>query len=199
MGHLGLLLHRCVHADRRSGETPMVAHRLGSVVAAFLVASLALAGAASASELRLDTASDGSKTLVFTASAGEINHVNIDLQGSNYTIQDLGGAPITPVSPCTTWDVSPGTAAICPARDVTAIDADLGDQSDWVFLGAVSMVLVPVDIRGDPGNDSLSGGDGPDTIDAYDGSPDVVDCRGGQDTVYADPIDSIKNCEAVIS
>jgi Ca2+-binding RTX toxin-like protein len=159
-----------------------------------------LAAAARASDVRVDAASVGDQTLVFSAGPGETNHVNIELQGSNYTIQDGGGAPMTAARPCAPWDLSPGsgTGAICPARDVTRINVDLGDQSDYVFVGGISDVLVPVFIRGGSGNDSLNGGEGPDTIDADDNSPDVIDCRGGQDTVYADPIDSISNCEVVI-
>ena len=36
-----------------------------------------------------------------------------------------------------------------------------------------------------------------EAFDAYDGEPDSVDCRDGNDTVYADRMDTVKNCEAV--
>jgi Ca2+-binding RTX toxin-like protein len=164
-----------------------------------LVPMLACAGPAAASQVRLDPASGTSITLVFHAARGEINDVDINLQGSSYTVQDMGGRQIHPVAPCKKWQLPGGTGsgAMCPAENVTALDVDLGDQADQVFLGGISHVLVPAFIRGGAGRDSLSGGEGPDTIDAFDGEPDSVDCREGNDTVYADRKDTVKNCETV--
>ena len=58
-------------------------------------------------------------------------------------------------------------------------------------------------ITGGPGHDRIDGGGGGDTIYAKDGERDIVDCgkngygKAGRDTVYADKIDVISNCEIV--
>ena len=63
------------------------------------------------------------------------------------------------------------------------------------------------DLHGGSGGDFLDGGAGSDRvygagdgdrITADDGEHDVINCRGGRDTVVADPIDRVKpNCERV--
>jgi hypothetical protein len=144
-----------------------------AVGTACVIGSLVFAASASASEVHLDTASANDRTLVFDAGSGEINQVDIELQGSNYTIQDLAGAPMTPAPPCATWALAPGlgTGAMCPAQDVTKINVNVGDQSDQVVLGGITHVLVPALITGGPGSDLLTGGEGPDMIDAFDAAP----------------------------
>jgi Ca2+-binding RTX toxin-like protein len=52
-------------------------------------------------------------------------------------------------------------------------------------------------IVGGPGRDSIFGGAGNDTINAADGERDVIDCGAGTDTVVADAIDVVRNCEHV--
>jgi Tol biopolymer transport system component len=58
-------------------------------------------------------------------------------------------------------------------------------------------------ITGGPGRDTINGGGGGDVIYARDGQRDVIDCgkngygKAGRDTVYADRIDVISNCEIV--
>ena len=54
-------------------------------------------------------------------------------------------------------------------------------------------------IEGGPGSDKIFGGAGSDTIDAADGEPDTVDCGDGNDLVYADSFDTLKNCESRIN
>ena len=50
-------------------------------------------------------------------------------------------------------------------------------------------------ILGGKGVDGLYGGTGNDTINAYDGTVDTVDCGPGNDTAIADRIDNVKGCE----
>jgi Ca2+-binding RTX toxin-like protein len=58
-------------------------------------------------------------------------------------------------------------------------------------------------ITGGPGRDIINGGGGGDVIYARDSQRDVIDCgkngygKAGRDTVYADKIDVISNCEIV--
>jgi hypothetical protein len=53
-------------------------------------------------------------------------------------------------------------------------------------------------ITGGEGADVLEGADQDDTINARDGSPDVVICNGGTDTVLADTLDQVSpSCENV--
>jgi WD40 repeat protein len=52
-------------------------------------------------------------------------------------------------------------------------------------------------IDGGPGFDRILGGKGSDTIIASDGSVDVIDCGAGNDRVFADSTDILRNCEAV--
>ena len=50
-------------------------------------------------------------------------------------------------------------------------------------------------LTGGGGTDGLYGGPGDDTIDAFDGKVDTVDCGPGRDTVTAFPADLVSNCE----
>jgi Ca2+-binding RTX toxin-like protein len=85
---------------------------------------------------------------------------------------------------------------------------DGGAGNDYIDAGFGDDTINP-----GPGHDTVyadrRGGDcgplwctepyGNDTIDLRDGEPDSVDCGFGQDTVYADPVDTVSpNCETVI-
>lgn len=163
-----------------------------AIVLAFTAAS------ASAAEVSLQPG----KTLVYTAAPGEINDVSINLQGSEYTIQDLAGSPMTPQAPCTVWSdpMLLGTGAKCPATDVKAIQVKLGDQTDEASVGGISNLLIPVSIDAGPGPDRIFSGGGPDTINVLNGTAgDNVTCNDGDDTVYADPGDTVAaSCEHVL-
>ncbi len=50
-------------------------------------------------------------------------------------------------------------------------------------------------INGGPGADSLIGGEGNDQITSRDGSTDSVDCGPGEDSVFYDANDILRNCE----
>jgi hypothetical protein len=163
---------------------------------------LAMTGTAAAAQVSVKDAVGGGKSLVYTAAPGEVNDVDINLQGSEYTIQDTGGSPISPHAPCTAW-VDPmlvGTGAKCPAADVNAIRVTLGDQTDSLSVGGISNVLVLVTIDGGPGPDHIFSGGGSDTINVSNGAAgDNVTCNAGEDTVYADAGDTIAgDCEHVL-
>jgi hypothetical protein len=73
-----------------------------------------------------------------------------------------------------------------------------GDGNDGLFGGPGADMLY-----GGPGNDSLVGGpggdfvfgeDGVDSTNALDGEPDVIDCGGQSERVYADDFDSLIAC-----
>ena len=54
------------------------------------------------------------------------------------------------------------------------------------------------DIYGGSGRDNISGGTGKDFInDGNDGVKDVIDCGPGTDTVVADRVDDLEDCERV--
>lgn len=55
----------------------------------------------------------------------------------------------------------------------------------------------PDSLNGGPGRDRLRGGLGNDSIVALDGEIDDVNCGGGRDTVRADKLDRLRNCERV--
>jgi hypothetical protein len=171
----------------------------------FLITSLllvALTGTASAAQVSLQDAAGGGKTLVYTAAPGEINDVSINLQGSEYTIQDIAGSPLAAQSPCSVWNdpMLQGTGAKCSAMDVKGIQVALDDQTDEVSVGGITNVLVPVTIDSGPGPDRIFGGGGPDNIDVFNGvAGDNVTCNDGEDTVYADPGDTVAaDCEHVV-
>ena len=53
-------------------------------------------------------------------------------------------------------------------------------------------------IIGGPGRDTIEGSPGNDTIEARDRTRDIINCGPGQDTVFADRIDTVsRNCETI--
>jgi Ca2+-binding RTX toxin-like protein len=64
-----------------------------------------------------------------------------------------------------------------------------GRSADSIFGGSGKDVLI-----GGKGEDSVDGGTGGDSIMVKDGQRDVVNCRGGTDTVVRDSIDRLRNC-----
>jgi Ca2+-binding RTX toxin-like protein len=84
--------------------------------------------------------------------------------------------------------------------DATSIDEVLsmtftvngGDGDDTLDGGSLRDSLT-----GGPGEDEIAAGDGDDTVFARDGEADFVDCGDGADTVEADLLDSLTDCEGV--
>jgi len=61
-------------------------------------------------------------------------------------------------------------------------------------------VVVAKTINGGPQSDVLVGTAKADVINARDGGPDMIDCGGGNDTVYVDRSeDGVIDCETVIA
>ncbi len=72
-------------------------------------------------------------------------------------------------------------------------DTILGGAGDDYLSGGAGNDV----ITGGPGSDTILGGDGSDTIRADDGERDTIDCGAGNDRVFIDEIDIVKNCEVV--
>ena len=184
--------------DRNQEARSSTCAAFGFIAAAVML--LSAPAAAHAAEAAIVTGPDGVKTLTYRAGTGEINDVSLNLQGPNYTIQDLAGPQLMTTPPCSPWplELGLGTGPICPAVNVGRIEVDLGDQVDRLFIGGISGVLIPAMILGGPGPDRIDGGDGSDTINAVDQTADVIGCHGGNDTVSADRLDSVApDCETV--
>lgn len=94
-----------------------------------------------------------------------------------------------------------------PGNDVlngSAVTMDGGPNDDYVVNGFPRRGTT----SGGAGDDLISvtvgeeaiinGGGGKDTIDARNRSKDKIDCGPGSDTLYADQVDTFKNCEKVI-
>lgn len=69
-------------------------------------------------------------------------------------------------------------------------DISGGDGNDWEQGGSGPDLL-----HGGPGRDRLEGGAGADRVQAADGSPVIIECGGGFDTVTLDRIDTAVGCE----
>ena len=64
-----------------------------------------------------------------------------------------------------------------------------GRSADSIFGGSGNDLLI-----GGKGEDSVDGGTGGDSIMVKDGQRDMVNCRGGTDSVTRDSIDVLRNC-----
>ena len=188
--------------------------RAGWSAIAVVAAMLLAAGSAQAS-----TTWETGNTLYYVAAPGELNLVTAILQGRLATVQDGGYPPMGMVDPCSPWgDLLPrNTGALCPADPVERLVVDLGDHSDTLTAGVVTMQRLPTLALGGPGNDDLltgpadddlTGGPGQDVIhsaggndlvDARDGESDTVDCGDGNDIAIVDAEDSVTGCETLLS
>jgi hypothetical protein len=162
------------------------------------------------------TVSDDGTTIQMNDAPGAASIVGIaKLRDGTFQIGANTGA--TAGAGCT----QSGGKAICPAGATTA-RVDLGDGNDnFTPNPGIGLTFVvdggPGDdtIYGDSGNDTLTGGPGEDdivgqggddTIDAADGYQDGIACGDGNDTVSADPslpgivdADRLTDCEYVTS
>ena len=84
----------------------------------------------------------------------------------------------------------PGTQHV---RGMAGPDTIVGGAADDALFGGTGNDTV----TGNAGVDVLHGGDGDDTIQARDGVADRIDCGAGTDTVVADAVDTVANCETV--
>jgi Ca2+-binding RTX toxin-like protein len=155
-----------------------------------------------------------SHALVYTAAAGEANHLTITEQKGgkatpSFRLTD-SQAPLVAGAGC-----SRNTAhtVTCPSGRVTIIVAkgddlhdtlvnetgmrsrlDGGKDHDTVLGGSAGDVLY-----GGSGEDTLSGRGGADTIKTRGRWLDTVSCGAGRDTVFADWADAVDTgCESVL-
>lgn len=73
------------------------------------------------------------------------------------------------------------------------VDRIVGGGLDDELLGGAGNDA----LTGGGGSDRLDGGEGDDTVNARDGVADRIDCGGGTDSVVADAVDVVVNCESV--
>ncbi len=91
-----------------------------------------------------------------------------------------------------TWDGA-AFGGIQRVRGMAGVDIITGGAlADELYGGGGDDTVV-----GGLGTDILHGGDGNDTIQARDGVADRVDCGLGTDSVVADAVDVLANCETV--
>jgi hypothetical protein len=171
-----------------------LAATLAVLVTTLVVPALAQAG----------TVTQTGSTLTYTADAGEVNNVDVDVQGGEVLIRDTGVAAI-----------SIGTTACMPTGDAHEVNCgspsvngysgvslvlgdeiDVGSFEDGLPLatrtadgGGDNDVLngsaQPDTLVGGSGGDNLNGGDGDNDLRGGDGN-DTIDATGtGQDTVNA--------------
>ena len=126
------------------------------------------------SGLSVDIADDGMPAQTVAASGIEQVYITLLRQG----VQTYDGSGF------------PGTQHV---RGVSGVDTITGGAASDVLYGGSGNDVV----TGGAGVDILGGGSGDDTINSRDGFADVVSCGDGTDTVVADAVDSLSDCESV--
>lgn len=171
-----------------------------AIVAVYLFFSLSTEALASTASTRI-------KRVYYTAAPGEVNNLTLSLADPNFTLVDPGaliaaqpacvvfaGAGVCPIAGIIGFTVSAGDGADS-LTNTTTLPSTLsgGDGNDSLAGGLANDIL-----RGNKGVDTHAGGAGDDYIDARGDRGDIVTCGDGNDTVLADPADSIAvDCEAV--
>ncbi|MER6222433.1 hypothetical protein ACWCYL_35950 [Streptomyces sp. 900105755] len=123
------------------------------------------------------------------ARAGVNNVVTASTSTGRLILKDTTGIAIGPG--CTRVDAN--TADCGSALTVTRLAVQLGDGND-TFDGSTANVSTTVDAG--TGTDSVTTNGRSDTVGVEDNTGgDTVDCGDGTDTVFADPGDTITNCE----
>ena len=148
------------------------------VVGLAAVSAVLFPAPASASILDL-----ASGVLTYTANSGVANSLTVTLASGVYTIDDPAESTIT----LTAAASAAGCAFVdsntvqCPESQISSWNVSLGDQNDVANL---SNVVEPTVIRGGQGNDTLTGGAGPDTFLWNPGdASDLIDGGPGADTL----------------
>lgn len=125
------------------------------------------------------------------ARAGVNNQVTASVSGGRLILTDTTGIAIGPG--CTRVDAN--SAACGSALTVTRLAIQLSDGNDTFDS---STVAVSATVDAGTGTDSVTTDGSNDLISVEDNvGGDTVNCGGGTDTVFADPGDSITNCERV--
>ena len=161
-----------------------------------VAAAIAPASASAVAEVRVSTASNGTKTLRFSASDNERNAISVKFSSNEFEIREFGKGPqVNAGAGCT--QVNTRTVR-CARSGNFNIRLSLGRGNDIARLAVAGEDgsqngHVPSLVFGGPGSDTLVGGAGDDTLeggDVEDGSLDGGDSlngRGGSDTLYGGP------------
>jgi hypothetical protein len=150
-----------------------------------------------ATALAAESASVAGGVLTYTSGDGTVDRITLGAGSGagKYLITDWETPSGTLGAGCVAAAI--GTAE-CSGVTSAALSTLDGDDSVRVYPA------LPTTIDGGDGADTLTGGgaadtilggDGADTIDARDGVVDSVDCGPGADTVQADAIDVLTNCD----
>jgi hypothetical protein len=155
--------------------------------------------------------------LTYTADTGEVNNVDVDVDGSGHIlISDSGAVIDVGSSGCSSTDDNRVDCGVPSAEGYSGVSLVLGDQIDTAGFepdlplstrradgGEDNDVLnagnQDVTLIGGPGEDNLNGGDvndtiegdsGNDTIDATAGGQDTIDAGAGEDKIYTNDTSS---------
>lgn len=153
-------------------------HTPGTAAVSVCVACLAMPAIATAARLELRPATLGTKELVYTAGAGEVNDLGMRSDMFSHYVQDFVGPPTERVPPCeaTPEPGGPGTSSRCPTMADRAI-VDLGDGDDLGDVDENTQLFIPVTVLGGPGRDRIS---------MHSPNGNVLDGGSGDDVVVSD-------------
>ncbi len=134
------------------------------------------------------------------ASGGTANDTLIGTSGPNTLAGGQGNDTLLGLGGNDTLDGGTGTSdTVSYAQESTGpVSVNLATAGAQNTGGAGNDTISNVEnIIGSPFSDSLTGDANANTIDAYDGVLDTVDCAGGADTAIADElgVDTLTNCE----
>src|SRR4051812_27891927 len=155
--------------------------RISSALAGVLALLLVPTGTASASQIF--TAGD---TLVYSASPGEPNHVQVDVSGTGASLAvhftDTGAA-IIPAG-CSPEGAPPVHAASCPiGPNISSVEVDGDDLNDLVTFGnGFQSRGISAAVFGGDGSDTINGSDAGDDLEG-EGGVDIVNGGAGDDTL----------------
>lgn len=125
-------------------------------------------------------AAERSVTLLLNASSGDdVFDVKLSLDGRSYLVDSLypleAGGGICVSEPDSVHDLT------CEAAAIGGFEVNAGPGQDSVIISP--KILVPVTLRGGPGNDRLRGGAGPDKIIGGPGD-DFLYGHGANDWIF---------------
>jgi hypothetical protein len=122
---------------------------------------------------------------VLLAGGSEANVIDIWLSpdGRDYVIDTIGQPLEVGGSVCVHPEGNE-SELICEAAAIGGFEVNAGDGDD--SIGVSAKVLVPVTLRGGPGNDTLRGGGGADKLVGGVGD-DSLFGRGGNDSLFGGP------------
>jgi Ca2+-binding RTX toxin-like protein len=141
-------------------------------------------------EAHVESAADGSRTIVFTGAAGEANDVLVDrdpgFTNDQYQLEDQDNA-VSPGPGCTQKLREPFNSpepkiVRCETAGVTSIRIVLADGNDGARFGKLNGNVITDVVDGGDGDDRIDASDGPTVVTAGAGA-DNVNTRGGDDQV----------------